>query len=79
MKIVNLTETQEEVGVLGNNRSKAVISNQIAIIMNAAIDSIAREERGDVDEYDCDMPSGVHNQHECRQATGARKLSTLDR
>ena len=64
--------------MLGNNRSKAVTSNQIAIIMHAAIESIAREERGDVDEYDCDIDPGVHNQHECRQATGARNLSTLN-
>jgi hypothetical protein len=40
---------------MGNNRSEAVISNQIAIMMCAAIESIARQGIEDVDERKCDM------------------------
>lgn len=65
-------------GVLGNNRSTAVISNQIAIMMRAAIESIARLRIEDVDERDCDMSSDVHNRGEQRQARVGQKLSTLN-
>jgi hypothetical protein len=65
-------------GVMGNNRAPAVISNQIAIMMCAAIESIARHEIEDVDERDCDMSSGVHNRGEQRQARAGRKFSSLN-
>ena len=58
----------EGAGVMGNNRSTAVTSNQIAIMMHAAIASIARCEREDVGNRESDMSSGVHKDTERRQA-----------
>lgn len=49
-------------GALGNNRYRAVISHQIAIMMNAAIESVARLEIEIVDKDENDMPSHVHNE-----------------
>jgi len=42
----------------------AVISNQIAIMIIAAIEHIAQKERRAVDEGDNDMTQGVHNRIE---------------
>ncbi len=63
--------------MLGNNRSAAVISDQIAIMMNAAIESIARKGEKDVDEGESDIPSGVHNRAQLRQALARHKHPTL--
>jgi hypothetical protein len=63
---------------MGNNRSTAVISNQIAIMMRAAINSIARLGIEDVDERENDMSSGVHNRREQRQAREGGLFSTLN-
>ena len=63
---------------MGNNRSRAVISNQIAIMMRAAIESIAREGVEDVDERENDIETGVHNWRDQRQARGGWLLSTLN-
>jgi hypothetical protein len=63
---------------MGNNRSAAVISDQIAIMMRAAIGSIVRQGREDVDERENDMSLGVHNRREQRQAQEGGLFSTLN-
>ena len=50
MTHLKFRERKNGSGVLGNNRLTAATSDQIAIIMNAAIESIARKEVEDVDE-----------------------------
>ena len=55
-------------GALGNNRYAAVISDQIAIIMNAAIEDVARRKDEDVDRDEHDMSSHVHNERMRSQA-----------
>ena len=57
-------------GALGNNRFAAVISDQIAIIMSAANEDVARQKGDDVEKDKDDMPSHVHNEGIRSQATG---------
>jgi hypothetical protein len=48
-------------GALGNNRYTAAISDQIAIIMNAANEDVARREDEDVDTGKNDIARLVYN------------------
>ena len=57
-------------GALGNNRYAAVISYQIAIMMNAAIESVARLGVKNVDKDENDMTSHVHNERMESHAEG---------
>lgn len=55
-------------GVLGNNRSTAVISYQIVRMMPASIENIARQRGKDVDMHESDMGTDVHKETERSQA-----------
>jgi hypothetical protein len=57
-------------GALGNNRYAAVISYQIAIVMNAVIENVARLGVENVDKDENDMPTHVHNERMESQAEG---------
>jgi hypothetical protein len=63
---------------MGNNRVTAVTSDQIAIIMDSAIESIARQGIENVVKDERDIAPDVHKQIEQRQAARAEKLSTLN-
>jgi hypothetical protein len=47
---------------MGNNRYEAVISNQIEIMIIAAMELIARTEAGDVEQDKNDMQIYIHKQ-----------------
>jgi hypothetical protein len=61
-------------GALGNNRYTAAISDQIAIIMNAAIEDVARRRDEDVDTGENDMAYLVYNK---RMGSQGRSLNRL--
>ena len=46
--------------------------------MNAAIESIAREDEKNVDEGETDISSGLHNRAQLRQALARHKHPTLN-
>jgi hypothetical protein len=59
---VNCVKLEElGAGVMGNNRYDAVISDQIEIMMVAAMETIARREAKDVEGDKNDMRSFIHN------------------
>lgn len=49
-------------GAMGNNRYEAVISNQIEIMIIAAMETIARTEAKNVEETENDMRSQIYIQ-----------------